>query len=374
MNILNNYEEHILNLITESVKRDEMVLVLSDKLSDVLSSIRHTIAKRLLSISYDPYFTYKSKITLLDINNKKDSNGNDVLDSISFVSSNKAIELVAKELNIETKIGEDISELDYLKIVKKISSYNFNNIKNTSETSLGRIINKLFPDEYDPHKDIEPFVNEFKSLRDTSMFEIIKGNDIIHWYNFHQYSNISQGTLSSSCMKYEHCKEYLTFYSENEDKVSLLILKDKTDNTKIRGRALLWELSSPSNRIFMDRIYYTNDYIIQLFKDYAINNGWLYKKEQNMDETEDIIDKQNNTIINDIIVRGMDDTGYGHYPYMDTLKYFNGYELSNNGNLIEVTNNMVQLTDTGGGVHQEEDDDDYYWEDSWDDEYDNEEE
>ena len=365
MKILNEYNDYILNIVFEGVKNDETILFLSDRLIKILDVMNNPISKKLLQIAFDPFVTNKFKITMLDTNDKKDSNGNPILDSISFMMSNKAVEMAAKELDIELKKDEILTKDELKKIYNKLSTMDFTTLKGVSETSLGRIINKLFPDTYDPNKDIEPFVNQFKSLRDKSKFEIVKGNDIIYWYNDRNYAGHGQGPLNSSCMKYEECSDYIEFYAQNQDKVSLLILKDDKDDTKIRGRALLWKLSEPSDRIFMDRIYYTTEHIIELFKDYAIENDWLYKKNQNMEENELIIDHKNNTYYTEIVVKDIDDPGYGHYPYMDTLKYFNGEDLSNEGKKLKDTGYMEVLTDTDGGTmnnpNGEDDDyDDYF--------------
>ena len=57
---------------------------------------------------------------------------------------------------------------------------------------------------------------------------------------------------------------------------TLVIYKSDDDTDKILGRALLWKLRD--GKRFMDRIYTANDSDVQLFKDYAKENGWYTKR------------------------------------------------------------------------------------------------
>ena len=327
MNKLHSFNDYMLDIIIESISNDELELELSDRLKSLLKSINHPIASRLLIDSSEGEEKYK--VTYLDIDDSKPKQK----DQISFFQSNKLIDITKKEKGIErtTKLTDD--ELNNLKTDIYNNSNNNYKLKNRTTTSIGRVVQKLYKDDFkhsgDPGKDIESFVNMYKANRDTSDFEIVKGEDISYWYNENQYFGNS-GPLNGSCMKYEKCKEYLDLYVNNDDKVSLLLLKSKDDKSKIRGRALLWELSTPSGRTFMDRIYYVDDSDIYLFKDYAAENGWIYKNNQNMNEDGDWTDsKTGEKIYYDLIVDDIDDPGDGHYPYCDTMKYFDGDTISN---------------------------------------------
>jgi len=344
MNNLNNYDDYILDMILENIKNDETILLLSIRLHNIIESIDHPIAKKIIASDFNRA-KINFKVTLLDINDKKGQDGKPILDSISFMTSNKAIESAAKEKNITLNKDIELTSSQIEQIYDYFLDDKSFNGKNRSETSLGRIINKLFPNEFNPNTDIEPFVNLYKSQRDPSDFKLVKGDDIIYWYNKDQYAE--GGTLNGSCMRYDSCSEYLKFYSENPDKVSLLILKDKEDSSKIRGRAIVWNLDEPSGRTFMDRIYYTNDYIVSLFKDYAYQNGWIFKSEQNMNEDEDFIDSTNGEVLNNLNVKNLNDPGSGHYPYMDTLKYFDNSTISNNYDTIY---DYIELTHTDGSA------------------------
>ena len=352
--MVNNYNDYMLDLIIENSKNDKSVLVFSVKLLNLFENINHPIARKLIELYHD--YTQRQdnfEITLLDINDKNDQNGKPIFDSILFMNSNKAMELSAKDLGIVLTRDTILTDEERKKIYRNLSEISFEKtpIRGRSETSLGRIVRKLFNGEFkesgDKGNDIESFVNMYKSLRDTSKFELVKGYDVIHWYNRSNYKKTNGGTLGNSCMGHDRCSQYLEFYAENQHKVSLLILKDENDDTKIKGRALIWDLDYPEKK-FMDRIYYDDDFLIDKFKEYAKQNGWLYKKNQTSQEYEPIIDSSNNNTYDEILVSDIVDTGFGHYPYMDTLKYFNGSELSNGISLLDGKTELLE--DQYGGT------------------------
>ena len=363
---LDRFNDYLFDKIFESVKNDETILVLSERLRVYLNELSmHPIASRLLSDTNDvDKDTFK--ITLLDIVDKKDSNGNDILDAISFTQSNKAIELVAKELDITITKGVEIPEYtsDRIKYFLKGSDNTKYFNKNRSDSTLGKIINKLYPNTYkasgDPGKDIESLVNEYKALRSFEpTFELVKGSDINYWYNERRYGNPRQGSLYGSCMRHGSCQNYLNFYAENKDKVSLLILKDPNDDTLIVGRAIVWKLDKIDEeeiteengpRYFMDRIYHTNEHHLVIFKSHAEKNGWLYKFKQNMDEDEDIIDSKTGEIKNSMVVRDLSDPGVGNYPFMDTMKFFDYSEGVISNNTEEIPGDYYTFTNTDGGA------------------------
>ena len=191
------------------------------------------------------------------------------------------------------------------------------------ETRIGRVATKLLQKvnkKYSP-KEVEEFVNKFKStveiLRDKlKSFKIVSGDDIAYWYSEMRYVS-GNGTLQNSCMRYSSCEDYFSVYTENKDKVSLLILKSEDNEDKITGRALIWKLDS--GETFMDRIYYTKEEEVELFKEYARKNGWIFKVRQNMDfwgDVEFTDGKQNSMIIKVTL-----NTNFDKFPYMDTMRF-----------------------------------------------------
>jgi len=358
---LNNYEDYISDIILENIKNDEMILILSDELKMILNSINHPISKRILGEGN--FYEHKFKITLLDV----DDSDENKKDNISFSLSNKTIEKIISHFNIginpkEEMLPSNVNELTRLLVNNKDFLFKYNR----STTSIGKIVNKLYPNEYkvsgDPGNDIESFVNLYKSIRNIeNNFELVKGDDIVYWYNGNNYSELQQGTLHSSCMRYDRCDQYIEFYAVNPDKVSMLILKDTNDNTKIKGRALVWNLDEPSGRTFMDRIYTIHDYDIQTFKEYAKKHEWLYKKEQNMSEGEYLVDTMydDNIDTRTLIINDMKNSEYEKYPYTDTFKYYDNSTLSNDESEID-DSEYKKLESTSGGFDSHGTWSDYY--------------
>jgi hypothetical protein len=138
-------------------------------------------------------------------------------------------------------------------------------------------------------KELEDFVNEFKSQvslkkNRAQLFEEVDGEKIRHFYSDSNYDYKKTGPLHNSCMRYSECQKYLDIYVENPKVCKLLILKSPEDQKKIIGRALVWTLKG--GETFMDRIYYSYESDVNLFKEYAQKKGWCYKRNQNSSEVE----------------------------------------------------------------------------------------
>jgi hypothetical protein len=181
-------------------------------------------------------------------------------------------------------------------------------------------------------REIEEFTNAYKSGFDLmndafSKFENVSGSDIAYWYKDENYES-QQSTLGNSCMK-EKNERYFKIYSTNKDVCSMLILysdggsivdgKYKADT--IKGRALVWKLDD--GRTFMDRIYYINDSIIELFKSYAENLGWFYKTYQNSDAEDCTITDGKTTESSPNLTIKLENIDFDTYPYMDTICFLN---------------------------------------------------
>lgn len=194
-----------------------------------------------------------------------------------------------------------------------------------SSMNVGRFINRILTVAgitFTP-KQVEDFVNKFKTEFDTikhdvfRKFKLVSGEDIKKYYNEDSYEKPTRGSLWNSCMRYNRCGNYLDIYVKNPNKVSMLVLFDKTKD-KIKGRALVWKLDNPKKdgvgRIFLDRIYVRDDADVYLFTEYAKKNGWLYKSNQN-NMPEDIYGDE---IKLDVELENYD---FQYYPYLDTLAY-----------------------------------------------------
>lgn len=208
-------------------------------------------------------------------------------------------------------------------------------------------------------KEIEEFVNKYKSTIDAmndifSNFEIVKGDDIAHWYKYDNYEKgTDRGTLGSSCMA-DVDQNFFDIYCDNPDRVSLAIYKVPEDDGKIRGRAIVWKLDD--GKIFMDRIYTHEDSDVELFRQFAKKNGW-YSKYHNSSGQESkafspgFLDKNTGKPIEAEVVNldlkvSLSTKRLDKYPYLDTLKFYNTSSgiISNQSNSGDIT-----LEDTDGG-------------------------
>lgn len=307
--MIKNYNEYILKMLLEQVASKELPLFFSPRFASLLESISHPIAKKLLDNELNGDIMVKK--TYIDLSDEK-------TDEITFINTSKAVTLVTN------KSGKKVDNLDYFHMSRNPKSDVYNN--NRVSMKINKFVNQIFPNEFkpsgEPGNDMESFVNLFKSKRTIGTFELIKGDDIVKYYNEEYYAETSGGgSLSNSCMRYDTCSNYIEFYANNPDKISMLILRDDIDNTKIKGRAIVWKLYKPEDRVFMDRIYTFYDSDVDKFKGYAKENGWLYKSKQNMSESVQIIDTKTDTFrYMSLFVDGLNDND--NYPYMDTLKYF----------------------------------------------------
>lgn len=210
-------------------------------------------------------------------------------------------------------------------------------------------------------QEIEIFVNEYKATYDFAadilkQFDIVKGNQIIHWYWHDQYQS-GGGTLNNSCMS-EADSDWLEIYSKNPE-VSLVILYDdngtladgKYVSRKIKGRAILWDCTvNGSDAQFLDRIYTSQDSDVVLFKQFAEKNGWWYKKEQSMSPDEKLTDGNQDLSRATLVCKVKSADPSGCYPYMDTMCFIN-----TNDNIV---GNSLDAVDPDG--KHSEDYDDYH--------------
>ena len=316
MKSVNNYNDYMIDLILEAAVNGEATLVFSPSFKSILNDIDHPISYKLLSENQEEGY----KVTYIDL-----IDGG--LDKVSFITAPKAAEVINKYKNRDKDYL--ISRDNYTRIFVDQELMNKVFTTNRSATTIGKLVSKLFPKAFPvggkPGEDIQSFVDMFKSKRDIKNIRLVQGSDIVYWYNVDHYLKVNSGSLGNSCMKYEECQEFVQFYADNSKKVQLLIMTEEDENgeEKLRGRALVWNLSKPSGRIFMDRIYTNCVYDEMAFKAYAKKEGWLYKLNQNSGENDYIIDSKNdNKEYITFEVKDIHKSSTEYYPYMDTLKYF----------------------------------------------------
>ncbi|MFW6243442.1 MAG: hypothetical protein ACOC2W_04715, partial [bacterium] len=354
MKILKKFENFFIDKILEG--KFELSIGISKRLEYLLKKIDHDISRDLLALQDD---TIKSdKITLIDYD--EDDNT-----KFTYTIPNKIVDLISKRLNKSRE--ESIGHLT------KIDSEKGNFIKLSRNTplfwgefrvsaSIPKVIEKVFPGKYDASKG-ENSRESFKNLvvakrkKDADIFnnfKIVDGHDIVKYYDERSYdSNYgSGGSLLGSCMRYDYCGEYIEFYSNNKG-VKLVVLMSDEHEDMIIGRALLWDIveidGEEVDRKFMDRIYTIKQEDVHLFKDYAKENGWLHKKDQNMFKYTNFVDTISDEVKGLKLKTSSTFSKQYTYPYMDTMKYFyykKGY-LTN----YEIDNWYYYLEDTDGGYY-----------------------
>lgn len=206
--------------------------------------------------------------------------------------------------------------------------------------SFAKSIGKNYSD-----KEIEDFVNLYKSsIENKNYFRLIKGDEISYWYNQNRYEDL-RGTLGNSCMKNKN-DEIFNIYTKNPDKVSLLILMGLNNPEKIRGRAIIWEIDyisgNRSNMTFMDRVYYTEDHIVNLFRQYAQENGWGFKYNNDFLSQTIVVKDGEKTEMT--LATELEKFDFNYYPYLDTMKFLDNSD-GVIGNIGEVGEYYLRCTD-----------------------------
>jgi len=287
-------------------------------------------------------------------------------------SGNRIAEYIYDIFRNDTDVKTNVNKVDISQYkngeITFLPDSQYQRIKDTPEVykrtrsvgNIGRIIRQILKDnkfEF-TDKELEDFVNLYKSRWDKDYsgrkVEIVKGDDILFWYNEDNYYSDS-GTLGNSCMRSPGKNHFMKMYSENPDSVSLVIL---THNNKLMGRSLLWKVGENSLGLdyFSDRIYYRFDSDATLIKDWIINNikGKIGFYDSGIDD-------------NDKIKINLKKVKFDKYPYMDTFEYlyieldkiqFEGVEVYNSGDngflspfydYNEKDYIVYELQDTGGG-------------------------
>ena len=393
-----------LDFINESLEfLLESNIVYSNNFKKVMSKIEHPLAKAILDIENQDH---PVRNNYLDVNLKAN-------DKLGFIPDRKAQEILGdtkvyvnfvgsgggwlrnKEVNQgifdklgytyeegtnpydapSTEVGEVISETTSETSGKKYAwvkfpggqgVYNVEKLrivdnkekalwsKGRQEIFVGRGIRALLTSAGIKFldKDLEEFVNLYKATVDKmndrfQYFQSVKDHEIGHFYNYRNYKERS-GSLGSSCMSNVN-PDYFDIYISNPDVCELVILKSEEDDSLIVGRALLWTLSD--GKKFMDRIYTIKDSDVQLFRDWAKENGWYSKQYNSSSDSGRAIDPNTGEQVDlGTIVVDIKKGFYEAYPYLDTLKYFK----PGNGTLSNRRSGGEEyiLEDTGGELYR----------------------
>lgn len=188
-----------------------------------------------------------------------------------------------------------------------------------------KLLRKIFGEYFTEH-EYEIFSNQYKAAvvsrynpEDIDFVEV-KGEDIAHYYLWENYAKPDAGgTLSNSCMRYDHCQDYLGIYVENPENVSMVVALD--GDKKLLGRAILWE-DADGNKL-MDRVYADTDFLLDAFDNYGREKDYWIK-----DDRRSCFVKGDKTRPphSDIKLKC---TEFDYYPYMDSFIYLSrGYGVS----------------------------------------------
>lgn len=338
--MISKYNEFIFeNVISESM------LYITNDLVSILSKMDDNIADDILSVVGTDV---KPDITFLDISND---------DYINFLT----IRNFAKSLEDNfTGNFKDINSEYNRELIKNLEGhpdkYNTMREKSRNKVKVGRLVNQIFPGKYLP-KDIELFVNKFKSvLNNEAYFELVSGEDIAFWYDSCNYMS-NKGSLGGSCMSGK--RNIFSLYTKSEN-CQLLILRE---GNKIKGRALVWKLdyltlddnSQDGDIFFMDRQYTNDDSDVFRFKKYASSNGWVIKARNSHSSLGPVIFKDIEYNYSEMQVSSV--KNLERFPYVDTFRVYN----PSTGKLInldpdecdrEKVEDCYELSDTSGGYSE----------------------
>lgn len=247
-----------------------------------------------------------------------------------LIFSPKFREIISYSLNYlqeyENMYYCDVSYIDITSRNDTVSCLSASNIRRLEQNEdpwkstmrqnvrIGRFLKKI---TNDTDSIIEDYVNEYKfsynlGKSEGGRFRVSKGIDMAKWYLEMLYAP-GGGTLNASCMRHVRSQKRLPIYTNNPERVKMLYLLNPED--KLLGRALIWRLSEPKDVFYMDRIYYTEDYIEKLFLDYARKKKLL---------TRDTVEKNKMTLK---VKLNMDYGPPNKNPFMDTFKYFDRNKL-----------------------------------------------
>jgi len=248
-------------------------------------------------------------------------------DKVSFIAYNRASRLQDFDEEIDMVSPKDDSPVWGEKYRQTIR--------------VGSFVLNLLP-QYSTTKELTNFINEFVGKQESSKYtlKLVDGENIRKYYLVDNYYNPTpdivyrddvpedendpRTVLMKSCMKQPEKQIFFDIYVKNPNQCKMLVMLNRKN--ELVARAIVWmTVKIKINDKFekgtlLDRIYYTNETDVEIFKDYARKNGWMYKTEQ----TKDCVTVFYNgkvVNINDCPIRTMLEVSgpFDKYPYMDTL-------------------------------------------------------
>lgn len=352
---------------------NESIIYFSPNLRKVISGITGEIGDVLINIEGQDI---KPDITFLDL----DKEG-----YLSFTTMRNAVNLLMPKFPhivdendgaIGKKPNKDLADNIWKYDMKDDSDLGIYK-KSRNQIKIGKLVNKLFPSKF-TDKEIEEFVNKFKAKIENQgeKFKIVEGDDISFWYNSDNYKEKS-GSLGSSCMASK--KNIFQLYTMNPEVCRLVIL---LEDEELIGRALLWKINSFDKgfekddgegfskdfkpEYFMDRQYTIKDSDVNKFRNYAKENGWAYKSNNNHHSLENVTfltdEKRVNMTVTLKPYSGDSEYDYNKYPYLDTFRRYDpgtGYLYNDNNDDSDYAGNYIldstegRYTEIESGVYSE---------------------
>jgi len=206
---------------------------------------------------------------------------------------------------------------DRFDLIRKQGNEDFWSSSMRYSSKPGGLINKLFKSV--SGKEVENFAALIKAalIPNPFKFKIVEGENIRKWYLYDSYSSVEKGSLGASCLRHPHSQPLLDFYVANNDNIKLLIMLD--NEGKLLGRALLWYIEHESASRIMDRIYTNNSDDEFHFKQWADQNGFLYKSKQNWNTP--YIFESKGEVKKIKLSLTLPKMGFKYMPYLDTFKW-----------------------------------------------------
>lgn len=218
---------------------------------------------------------------------------------------------------------EDPSKISYAYAEKleKVSEEEYWSFKGRVQAKPAAAIKKFLKNVSE--KDLDIFTSLYKAATAQRDFilQVVSGTELKKWYSGRSYQQ-SSGTLYNSCMKHDHCQDFFEIYMQNPEVCQMLIMLDNSGY--LMGRALIWnavDMDKNTEIKVMDRIYCVDDSKnVSYFKEWADDNGYIYKKEQNWKNSLQF-ETNGVSFFKKISVK-IKKLSFTRYPYVDTFKFW----------------------------------------------------
>lgn len=242
---------------------------------------------------------------------------------ISYVKREKLSEKIVK-YNDEIKKKSDVTEEMLQEFNEKFFTRKVARVRAKPSKLISRIFNKSYIKENIKPVDVEYFSNQYQSIiRDKVDIRLVSGEDIKKYYlNDNYETDCPGGSLRGSCMGPRERNKLIDFYVNNN--ASMLVAF--SPNNKVIARAIVWDkvrfyqggkLVDESS--FMDRIYYTYDWLVDKFKKWAKEEDIYVKYKQSHDNKTEFITPKSK--VREFRVEIDVDLQSQYFPYMDTVLY-----------------------------------------------------